>query len=187
MGENTEMTGKEHTPTERMQEEIRHTEAEIRKTVHTIEGRLSPANLKREALRKSKHYIFKGIAEAIGFVQRKPVQTALAGTGAILLLARGMKKPRSRERTATRMELAGTAAKAFVSGAAGRMSKDSSRSGKRIIWRGIATALGAAASTLWYRRKETPRPAASVGHEYEIPRAGAYPGLSSNVLEHSRP
>jgi hypothetical protein len=185
MGENTEMTGKDQNPTERMQQDIRHTEEEIRKTVHTIEDRLSPSNLKRQAMRKAKHYLFKGIADSIGFVQRKPMQTALAGTGALLLLAR-RKNPRSKQRTATRMEIAGTAAKAFVSGATGRKSKDASKSGKRIIWRGIATVLGAAASTLWAQRKQEPRrPAVMASPDYELPRAGGYPGINRDLLEHS--
>ena len=184
MGENIEMTGSEQNPKERMQEEIRHTESDIRETVHTIENRLSPANLKRQAMRKVKYYFFRGMADAIGFVQRKPVETALAGTGALLLLAR-RKNPRSKARTATRMELAGTAAKAFVSGAAGKRSKDAPRSGKRIIWRGLATALGAAASTAWSQRKQAAQRSPVVATEYEMPRAGAYPGMNQDLIENS--
>lgn len=181
MDQNTEMTG--GNPTERMQEEIRHTEDEIRRTVHTIEDRLSPSNLKRQAVRKAKHYFFKGLADAITFVQHRPLQTAMAGTGALLLLTR-KKRPRSKQRTATRMELAGTAAKAFLSGASGRESKDVPRTGKRIIWRGIATVLGAAASTMWAQRKKEPVQMTATP-SYEIPRAGGYPGIDRDLIEHA--
>lgn len=179
MGENTEVTGQD--PLDRIHRDIRHTEADISKTVHSIEQKLSPANLKRQAVRKAQNYVWKSVASVLDLVQRRPLQAALVGTGALFMMLR-RKRPRSRAKTAAGMELAGTAAKAFVSGVVGKASKEASHSGKSVIWKGLATALGAAAGTIWYRRK-SPQSLKMAGQGTEQPRAGAYPGLSTPHIE----
>ncbi|SNB46785.1 DUF3618 domain-containing protein [Geobacter sp. DSM 9736] len=182
MGENIEMTGTQINQTDRIQADIRHTEAQISQTVHTLEERLSPSNLKRQAVQKARHSLLVGAARVMEFVERKPVPTALAGAGIILLMVLKSRRHARAESRGTGKEIAGAAAKGFLSGMAKNTRKKSVRPGTTIVWRSLASALGATLSTLWYRRKHE-RPVTETGIVSDLPRAGAYP-VGTPFLEH---
>jgi len=51
------------------------------------------------------------------------------------------------------MALAATAAKSFLSGARASKKSGTTRPGKKVAWRGLATAIGAALGSYWYNHK----------------------------------
>ena len=51
------------------------------------------------------------------------------------------------------MALAATAAKSFLSGARASDKSGTTRPGKKVAWRGLATAIGAALGSYWYNHK----------------------------------
>jgi hypothetical protein len=154
MGENTAITGR-LSPADRIQQEIRYTERDIGNTIHSLEERLSPRNLRRQGIRKATRMAVHGTTNLLDYAKRKPVQVTLVGTGAVLLWMRRRKAHKARMRPSMAgLALATTLARAFFTGARGSAKKGTSVVGKRAAWRGLATAVGAALGTYWYNRKE---------------------------------
>jgi len=84
-----------------LQENIRHTEAEISDTLHQIEARFKPSYLKREAKERLRHYSLVGLIKTIDAVKARPVPIAL-GTGAAIYLLRKLSRRRSLSHAAER-------------------------------------------------------------------------------------
>jgi hypothetical protein len=79
-----------------------------------------------------------------------------AGAGTLWLLTRKRRggKPEAAKKPAlSGMALAATAAKAFFSGARATKKTGTTRPGKKVAWRGVATAIGAALGSYWYSHK----------------------------------
>lgn len=151
MGENYTMTGRQ-SKTDKIQQEILYTEREIGDTIHILEQKLSPANLRRQGVRKATHLAVQGTANLLEFAKHKPVQVSLMGTGALLMW---MRSRRAHQKPAVSgIVLAGTALKAFLTGARGPAKKGTLNVGKNMVWRGLATALGAVLGTYWYGHRQ---------------------------------
>ena len=197
MGENIKL--KEHWPAaDALREQIRHTESDISRTVHTLEERLSPGYLRQRSVRKAKLLVWQGTARLLDLAQRTPVQVSLLGiagsalwllirktpapsakmrspaakvptggaalkaaeaTGLWMLLRNGKKRSDGSEMPAkgpsvSRTVLAATAAKAFLNGLRSSRKSGSTRPGRKVAWRGLASAIGAAFGSNWYSHKE---------------------------------
>ena len=94
MGENTK-TNEQQSTAYRLREQIRHTEGDITETVHTLEQRLSPGNLRRRGVRKAEGLAWQGTAKLLDLAQRRSVQVSLLGAGALWMLL-GNKKVRNK-------------------------------------------------------------------------------------------
>lgn len=93
------ITGKTTTevkrePTVLMQEEIRHTEAEITDTLHSIEAKLAPRRLKEQAKAKLVNGAVNGAVRLGYTIKRQPVPSAAIGAGVLWLLRRRARKPK---------------------------------------------------------------------------------------------
>ncbi|UFS69183.1 hypothetical protein LPW11_14915 [Geomonas sp. RF6] len=75
-------------PTVLMQEEIRHTEAEITDTLHSIEAKLAPARLKEQVKTKVVNGTVNTVVHLGYTMKRRPVPSAAIGVGLLWLLRR---------------------------------------------------------------------------------------------------
>ncbi|WP_224958121.1 hypothetical protein [Geomonas subterranea] len=91
-------------------------------------------------------------------VEVHPGQAAAraAGASALWLLVRklglGKDAPRAKH-PVSGLALAATVAKAFLSGKRASEKSGSTREGKKVAWRGVATSIGAALGNYWYTHK----------------------------------
>jgi len=79
------------------------------------------------------------------------------GTSALWMLMRKMnagKETAAKKPAVSGVALAATAAKAFFSGARASEKSGAARPERRVAWRGLATAIGAALGSYWYSHKE---------------------------------
>lgn len=79
-----------------------------------------------------------------------------AGASALWLLLRkalGGKELAAKQPALSGMALAATAAKAFLSGARGTKKTGTTRPARKVAWRGMASAIGAALGSYWYSHK----------------------------------
>jgi hypothetical protein len=51
------------------------------------------------------------------------------------------------------LALAATAAKAFLTGARSSKKSGTTQTGRKVAWRGVATTIGAALGSYWYRHR----------------------------------
>ena len=122
MGENVKVDEK-RSATDRLREEIRHTESDITETVHSLEQRLSPRYLRQQGVRKAKHLAWEGTAKALDYAQRTSVQAMIVGgagaAGALWLLVRNRKSRHqvAAQKAVPALQEAGPAAKAAGAGA----------------------------------------------------------------------
>lgn len=129
MGENVNIV--EQSASDRLREQIRHTESDITETVQTLEDRLSPSHLRERGTRKVKLAAWRGTAKVLEFAQRRPVQLSLLGASALLMVL-GTRKARTRavrRPPVTGMDAAGSLAKALGAGALWMFSR---RKGSRV-------------------------------------------------------
>ena len=163
MDENITLT-EQQSAASRLRQEIRHTERDITDTVHTIELRLSPASLGRQGVRKATSLAWQGTSKLLEYLQRSSVQMSLLGTSALFMLlkkqairngAHATKATVSGKPAVSGLALAATAARAFLSGARRSAKSGSTRPGKKAEWNGLASAVGAALGTYWYRLKKS--------------------------------
>ena len=78
------------------------------------------------------------------------------GTGALwMTIKRGLaRKESSADKAAVSgVALAATAAKAFLTGARASRKKGTTQPGRKVAWRGLATAIGAALGSYWYSHR----------------------------------
>ncbi|TSK05375.1 MAG: DUF3618 domain-containing protein [Geobacter sp.] len=94
MGENVKVH-EQHASADEIREQIRHTEGDITRTVHDLEERLSPHQLRARGVRRAKLLAWKGIAGVLRLAQRTSVQASLLGASAALM-ALGNKRVRDR-------------------------------------------------------------------------------------------
>ena len=117
MGKSTdEMNPAKPDATERIQEDIRNTEADITATLHEIEGRFRPAHIKAEVKQKVRQYSLTTLVKVTDAIRSKPVPAALVGAGVAIFLIRKMTR-----RKGAKGRMAGFAA------AAGAMPKEVKR------------------------------------------------------------
>lgn len=79
-----------------------------------------------------------------------------AGAGTLWFLARkgfAAKELPERKPAVTGLALAATAAKAFLSGVKSTKKSGTTRPGRKIAWRGVATAVGSALGSYWYSHR----------------------------------
>lgn len=97
-------------------------------------------------------------------VSRKPIvevhpagaAAKAVGAGALWLLMRKLgigKEAAARKPPVSGLALAATVAKAFLSGKRASEKSGSTREGKKVAWRGLATTIGAALGNYWYTHK----------------------------------
>lgn len=84
--------------------------------------------------------------------------TAAKALGATAFMTLLQKRAQRREKRGEKpalsgMALAATAAKAFLSGARSSQKTGTTRPGKKVAWQGLATSIGAALGSSWYRHK----------------------------------
>jgi len=77
-----------------MQEDIRHTEAEISDTLHSIEAKLAPQRLKQQAKTKLVNGTVNTVVHLGYTIRRKPVPSAAIGAGLVWFMRRRAKKPK---------------------------------------------------------------------------------------------
>jgi hypothetical protein len=88
------------------------------------------------------------------------VAKAAGATSLWLLLRKGKELGKEREEmpgqkhSVPGMVLAAAATKAFLSGVRSSRKSGSTRPGRKVAWRGLATAIGAALGSFWYTHKE---------------------------------
>jgi hypothetical protein len=90
---------------------------------------------------------------------RHQAGTAAKATGASalwMLMRKGnaRKEAPAKKPTLSGIAMAATAAKSFLSGARASEKSGTTRPGKKVAWRGLATAIGAALGSYWYSHKE---------------------------------
>src|SRR6266508_1855717 len=78
--------------TEKIRQEIRHTEAEITDTLHSIEGKFTPTHLREEMRDKLRYYSITGVTKLTETVRRRPISAALVGAGALWFIIRRRRK-----------------------------------------------------------------------------------------------
>lgn len=89
----------------------------------------------------------------------EPVGTAAKAMAASLLMTLLRRVVARKMMTAEKpaisgMGMAATMAKAFLTGARSSEKKGTTRPGRRVAWRGLATAIGSAMGSAWYSHKE---------------------------------
>lgn len=89
-----EMTAGGHSP-EKIQQEIRHTEAEMSETLTEIQERLAPEHLKQEFLGRVKSSVNEAMGQVRRTVRQNPVPVALLGAGVLFLGARRLMRSSS--------------------------------------------------------------------------------------------
>src|SRR5690242_5603252 len=96
MGKSTSETPGQVTPkpTVLMQEEIRHTEAEITDTLQSIEAKFAPKRLKEQAKTKLVNGTVNGVVHLGYAIKRKPVPSAALGAGLLWLMRRRSRRPK---------------------------------------------------------------------------------------------
>ncbi|WP_085812100.1 DUF3618 domain-containing protein [Geoanaerobacter pelophilus] len=124
MGENIKIN--EQSSADKLREQIRHTESDITETVQSIEQRLSPANLRRQGVRKAKAVAWRGAARVMELMQQRPLQLSLLGattaaTAAVVVLRRSSRRHKEEQVKHAAMESAGSAAKALSVSALGML------------------------------------------------------------------
>jgi hypothetical protein len=95
----------------------------------------------------------KGAAPAAHWAGRT---AQAAGATSLLMFLRKVKdKEETHKQTpVSRSVLAATAVKAFLNGARSSKKGGTTRPGRKVAWRGLATAIGAALGSYWHSQKE---------------------------------
>lgn len=80
---------------------------------------------------------------------------AAGATGGLWMLLRKVKERElvGRKPPVSGMLLAATAAKAFLTGARSSKKRGTTQPGRKVAWRGVATAIGAALGSYWYSHR----------------------------------
>ena len=98
----------------------------------------------------------KRLPALVGVPKGGGVAAAAGATSLWMLLRKGKELGKERETLAVPggMVLAAAATKAFLSGVRSSKKSGTTRSGRKVAWRGLATAIGAALGSFWYSHKE---------------------------------
>jgi len=133
-----------HRSTDEIRKDIHHTEFEISETLHSIEEKISPENLKRKAMERIRAAVTSGRETTRTFMKEKPAVPAAAAGLAVLLAAFTARK---RKKTAMPVKTGGTG-KSVAIGFFGLA-----------IGAALAAMMPAAVSAAGTSRKPSPNPA----------------------------